>query len=32
MNTTAIISIVAMTLVSFLFCVWMTRHDNLEVR
>ena len=32
MNTTAIFSIVAMTLVSYFFCVWMTRHDNLEVR
>ena len=32
MNTTAIITIVAMTLVGTLFCVWMARHDNLEVR
>ena len=32
MNAIAIISIVAMTLVGFYFCVWMTRHDNLEVR
>lgn len=32
MNAIAIISIVAMTLVGFSFCVWMTRHDNLEVR
>ncbi len=32
MNTTAIIAIVAMSLVGYFFCVWMTRHDNLEVR
>ena len=32
MNTTAIIAIVAMSLVGTLFCVWMARHDNLEVR
>ena len=32
MNATAIITIVTMTLVSYLFCVWMARHDNLEVR
>lgn len=29
---TAIISIVAMSMVSYLFCVWMARHDNLEVK
>lgn len=32
MNATAIISIVALSVVGFLFCVWMARHDNLEVR
>lgn len=32
MNTTVIITFVAMSLVGFLFCVWMTRHDNIEVR
>ena len=32
MNTTAIITFVALGLASVLFCVWMTRHDNLEVR
>lgn len=32
MNATAIISIVAMSLVGFLFSVWMARHDNLEVK
>ena len=32
MNATAIITIVAMSLVGCLFCVWMARHDNLEVR
>jgi hypothetical protein len=32
MNTTAIITIVALGLVSFIFCIWMARHDNLEVR
>ena len=32
MNTTAIITIMAMSLAGFLFSIWMTRHDNLEVR
>ena len=32
MNATAIITIVAMSLVGCLFCVWMARHDNLEVK
>lgn len=32
MNTTAIITIVALSLVGAFFCVWMTRHENLEVR
>ncbi len=32
MNTTAIITIVALSLVSYIFCVWMARHDNLEVK
>ncbi len=32
MNTTAIIAIVSMSLVGYLFCIWMARFDNLEVR
>lgn len=32
MNATAIITIVALSLAGSLFCVWMTRHENLEVR
>lgn len=32
MNTIAIISIAAMSLAGFFFCVWMTRHDNIDIR
>ncbi len=32
MNATGIVTIVALSLVGYFFCIWMSRHDNLEVR
>ena len=32
MNTTAIIAIAAMSMIGYLFCVWMASYEKLEVR